>query len=199
MRGSGSPPRPVGWAGQRPAHASRNAGSNGRPTQCWRWWERRQQPASASRGLAWRASATRSSLPRRPDRTLFAASAARGGTPPPSTQSNSLVCPLQGGPPDVRPLAPSGGVPGQAGPRVCTRGGQAQKLLGIAPLPGQRVPGEEARRAVKGWRPPSPPRRERRASGPPEGETPESPLRGQGEMEVEAQPGVEAGGGKMAE
>ena len=41
---------------------------------------RRQQPTSGSRGHVWRASATRPSLSRRPDRTLSAADAARGAT-----------------------------------------------------------------------------------------------------------------------
>ena len=52
------------WAGQGPAHASRSTGSNGH-LWYWQWWERRQQPDSASRGLAWWASATRPSLSRR--------------------------------------------------------------------------------------------------------------------------------------
>ena len=84
---------------------------------------------------------------------------------------------------------------------MCTCGGQAQKLLGTAPLPGQRVPGEEGGpTGGQGWRSPSPPRRERRASAPPEDETPESPVTGEeGEIKVEVQPGVEAGRGEMAE
>ena len=57
----------------------------------------------------------------------------------------------------------------------------------------------EARRFAKGWRSPSPPRRERRASAPPKDETPEGPATGMGEMEVEGQLGAEAGGGGMAE
>ena len=59
----------------------------------------------------------------------------------------------------------------------------------------------EAWRVAKGWRSPSPPRRERRASAPPENEAPENPVTGgpEGEMEAEVQPGVEAGGEEMAE
>ena len=57
-----------------------------------------------------------------------------------------------------------------------------------------------ARRMAKGWRSPSPPRRERRASAPPEDETPEGPETGkEGEMEVEVQSGAEAGREEMAE
>ena len=43
---------------------------------------------------------------------------------------------------------------------------------------------------AKGWRSPSPPRRERKASAPPEDETSDSPVTGaESEMEVEVQPG----------
>ena len=61
---------------------------------------------------------------------------------PPVPSSNSQVCPVRGGPPDVRPPVPCGGAPCQTGPRMCTCGGQVQELLGAAPLPGQRVSGE---------------------------------------------------------
>ena len=58
----------------------------------------------------------------------------------------------------------------------------------------------EARKVAKGWRSPSPPRRERRVSAPPEDKAPESPVtEEEGEMEVKVQPGAEAGGGEMAE
>ena len=57
----------------------------------------------------------------------------------------------------------------------------------------------EARRIAKGWRSPSPPQRERRASAPLKDETPGGPGRGsEGEMEVEVQPGAEAGREEMA-
>ena len=58
----------------------------------------------------------------------------------------------------------------------------------------------EARRVARGWRPPSPPRRERRASTPHEDETPEGLVTGEeGEMEVEMQPGAKAGGEGLTE
>ena len=57
---------------------------------------RRQQPTSGSRGLAWRASATRPSLLRRPDRTLSAAGAACGATSPPSARRQLLGVPSAG-------------------------------------------------------------------------------------------------------
>ena len=53
---------------------------------------------------------------------------------------------------------------------------------------------KEARQLAKGWKSSSPPRRERRASTPPEDETPCGPVTGMSEMypEVERQPGAEA-------
>ena len=58
----------------------------------------------------------------------------------------------------------------------------------------------EARRTTKGWRSPSLPRRECRASTPSEDETPAGPVTGrEGEMEVEVQPGAEVGGEETAE
>ena len=50
---------------------------------------------------------------------------------------------------------------------------------------------KEARQLPKGWRPPSPPRRVRRATAPPADETPEGPVPEESEMEIEMQPGAE--------
>ena len=73
-----------------------------------------------------------------------------------------------------------------------------QKLCRTTPLPDQRVPSEEGGPPVgKGEWSPSPPRRERRAIAPPEGNTTESPVTGEGGMEVEKQPEAEAGREEM--
>ena len=85
MRGSELALRPSGWAGQRPAHASRRAGS----CDHWRylqWQRRRQRSISVGRGPTLRASVTRSSPSGRPDRMLWAAGAACGATLVPSVQ-----------------------------------------------------------------------------------------------------------------
>ena len=44
---------------------------------------------------------------------------------------------------------------------------------------------KETHQLAKGWRPPSPPHRERRASTPPDSETPGNPVTEEGETEVE--------------
>ena len=121
-------------------HAAAGAGTDGHPW-CWRWWERRQQPASArgpgrppSRGRAFRGS---------PARCFLQPVLCMGPYRPPVPSGSSLVCPLRRGPPDVQPPVPCRVVPRQAGPCKCTCGGQVQELPGTAPLPGQRALGEE--------------------------------------------------------
>ena len=82
---------------------------------------------------------------------------------------------------------------------MCTRGGQVQKLLGTASSQANVCPVKrEARRVAKGWRPPSPPRRER-GSAPPKDGTPVSPVVGEGVMQVEVRSGADPGGEEMAE
>ena len=113
-----------------------------------------------------------------------AAGAVHGATSPPSAQrpaasGSSQVRPLRRKPPDARPPVPRQGMLGQAGPCVCTRGGQVQELLGAAPLPGQCVPCErEAWWVARRWGLPPPLRRERRTLAPPGDETPEGPAAG---------------------
>ena len=126
------------------------------------------------------------------------AGAVRGATFPRSAQRQPPGAPSAERAPDGRPPAPRRGTPRQAGPRVRTRDGQVQELFGATPsmpLPGQRVLGEEGGPSVGQGVEVTPPRRERRASAPPENETLEGPVTGMGELEVEGQLGAEAGGG----
>ena len=66
------------------------------------------------------------------------------------------------------------------------RDGQMQELSGSAPLPGKCLPArKEAQQNARGWRPPSPPRRRRGGSLPPQDTLPEALETEEGEVGVE--------------